>query len=154
LRYGYSIYLGNGFTLAPEAGAQYGRLALDSATEQGASVLGLVLPGRIVYSTRSLAGVRVAKSFDGPGTAFTIEGRTSWSHEFSRIGDLRMRFTGDSWTDGFDLAAPRQLYDSALTGVTMAGTVRRSLRLFVTFDSEISGPVNTWTGNAGIVKSW
>jgi hypothetical protein len=65
-----------------------------------------------------------------------------------------MRFTGDSWTDGFDLAAPRQLYDSALTGVTMAGTLKRSLRLFVTFDSEISGPLNMWTGNAGVVKSW
>jgi hypothetical protein len=67
---------------------------------------------------------------------------------------MRMRFAGDSWTEGFDLAAPRQLYDSVLAGVTVAGRVTRSLRLFATIDSEMSGPLTTWTGNAGVVKSW
>ena len=113
-----------------------------------------MLPDRVLTSARSLAGVRVMKAFDSGHTAFTIEGRTSWAHEFSRIGDIRMRFAGDPWTAGFDLAAPRQLYDSALTGVTIAGTLRRRLRLFATIDSEISGPLTTWTGNAGLVKSW
>jgi hypothetical protein len=65
-----------------------------------------------------------------------------------------MRFAGDSWTDGFNLAPPRQLYDSPLTGVTVAGKLSRSLRLFATMDSEISGPFTSWTGNAGVVKSW
>jgi uncharacterized protein YhjY with autotransporter beta-barrel domain len=154
LDYAYAIDLGRGFTLAPEAGAQYGRLSLDGTTEQGASVLSLVLPARVVNSTRSLAGFRVTKAFDGPGAAFTIEGRTSWAHEFSRIGDIRMRFAGDAWSDGFDLAAPRQLYDSALAGFTIAGRPSRSLRLFATIDSEISGPLTSWNGNAGVVKSW
>jgi outer membrane autotransporter protein len=107
-----------------------------------------------VTSARSLAGVRVAKAFDGPGTAFTIEGRTSWSHEFDAVGGLRMRLVGDSWTDGFDLAAPRQLRDGALAGATVAGGLTRSLRVFATIDSEVTGAFTSWSGNLGLVKSW
>lgn len=151
---GVAIDFGHGVTLAPEGGVQYGRLALDSATERGDGVLSLVLPARVVRSTRSLAGIRVAKAFGPSGDPFTIEGRTSWSHEFRRIGDLRMHFAGDTWTDGFDLAAPRQSYKSALARVTFAGRSRGNLRLFATIDSELSGSLTTWTGNAGVVKSW
>jgi uncharacterized protein with beta-barrel porin domain len=154
VEYGYSLDLGRGFTIAPQAGAQYGRLSLDGATEEGAAFLSLVVPARLVTSARSLAGVRVAKSFDRSGTAFTIEGRTSWSHEFNPVASLRMRFTGDAWTDGFDLAAPRQLRDSALAGATVAGGLTRSLRVFATLDSEMTGVFTSWSGNIGLVKSW
>jgi outer membrane autotransporter protein len=154
VEYGYRLDLGRGFTIAPQAGAQYGRLSLDGATEDGAGFLSLVVPARQVTSARSLAGVRVAKSFDSQGTALTIEGRTSWSHEFNPMPDLRMRLVGDSWTDGFDLAAPRVLRDSALAGATVAGGLTRSLRVFATIDSEMTGAFTSWSGNIGLVKSW
>jgi uncharacterized protein with beta-barrel porin domain len=152
--YGYRLNLGGGFTIAPQAGAQYGRFNVDGAAEEGAGFLSLVVPARLVTSARSVVGVRATKSFDRPGAAFTIEGRTSWSHEFNPIADLRMRFAGDAWTDGFALAAPRQLRDSALAGATVAGALTRSLRLFATLDSELTGVFTSWSGNIGIVKSW
>ena len=154
LEYGYSIDVGRGFTIAPQASAHYGRVNFDGVTEEGVGLLDLVVPARRVISTRSLTGVRVAKSFDRQGTAFTIEGRASWSHEFNQVADIRMRFAGDSWTDGFDLAAPRQLRDSALAGATVAGGLTRSLRLFATVDSELSGVFTGWSGNIGLIKSW
>jgi outer membrane autotransporter protein len=154
LEYGYSLDLGRGFTIVPRAGAQYGRLSLDGTTEEGASFLSLVVPARFVTSARSLAGVSVAKSFDRSGTAFTIEGRTTWSHEFNPVAELRMRFVGDSWTDGFDLAAPRQLGNSTLAGATVAGGLTRSLRVFAAVDSEMTRVFTSWSGNVGLVKSW
>jgi autotransporter-associated beta strand protein len=154
VEYGYRLDLGRGITIAPQAGAQYGRLNLDGTAEEGAGFLSLVVPARLVTSARALAGVTVAKSFDRRGTAFAIEGRTSWSHEFNRIADVPMRFAGDSWTNGFDLAAPRVLRDSALAGATVAGGLTRTLRLFATVDSEMTGAFTSWTGNVGLVKSW
>ena len=64
-----------------------------------------------------------------------------------------MQFAGD-FGGGFNLAAPRQQHDSGNAGLTVAGTVARNLRLFATFDSEMSGPLTSWGGNLGIVKSW
>jgi len=154
VEYGYRLDLGRGFTVAPQAAAQYGRLSLDGATEEGAGFLNLVVPARLVTSSRSLAGVRVAKSFDRSGTVFTLEGRTLWAHEFNPVGLMRVRFAGDPWTDGFDLSAPRQLRDSALAGATVAGGLTRSLRVFATVDSEMTGVFTSWTGNVGLVKSW
>jgi uncharacterized protein with beta-barrel porin domain len=154
LDYGYSFDVGKGFVIAPQVSAQYGRLVLDGTTETGAALLSLIVPGRQVISARSLTGVRIAKSFDGRGSAFTIEGRTSWSHEFDAIGDIQLRFVGDAWTDGFNLAAPRQLRDSALTGGTLSGGLTRSLRVFATVDGEMSGAFTSWSGNIGLVKSW
>ena len=153
LDYGYAFDFGKGLMLAPQLGAQYGRLVLDATTEQGAGFLSLQVPSRVVESTRSLVGIRLAKAFSKTGTALTIEGRTSWSHEFSEVSDIHMQFAGD-FGGGFNLAAPRQQHDSGLAGLTVAGTVARNLRLFATFDSEMSGPLTTWGGNLGIVKSW
>jgi hypothetical protein len=65
-----------------------------------------------------------------------------------------MRFIGDSWTDGFDLAAPHQLRDSALAGAAVAGGLTRSLRVFATIDGEMTGAFTSWSGNIGLVKSW
>ena len=82
-----------------------------------------------------------------------FEGRASWAHEFSPLADMRMRFAGDSTSDGFNVAAPDQLRNSAVIGFSIAGNARR-LRLFANVDAEISGPATGWSGSVGLNRSW
>jgi autotransporter-associated beta strand protein len=152
--YGYSFGFGKGFSFEPAAGLQYGHLTLDGATEDGAGALGLVVPDRRERSRRTLAGGRFGKAFSGPASQFVVEGRASWAHEFSPIRDIRMRFIGDETTSGFDVAAPNQLRDSAVVGFGFAGNRTKHLRIFVNFDGEVSGPLNSWNGNVGVTRSW
>jgi hypothetical protein len=46
------------------------------------------------------------------------------------------------------------LRDSAVVGFGLAGNRTRHLRIFLNFDGEISGPMNSWNGNVGVTKSW
>jgi hypothetical protein len=52
------------------------------------------------------------------------------------------------------LAAPNQLRDSAVVGFGIAGNRAKRLRLFANVDTEISGPMTSWSGNVGINKTW
>jgi uncharacterized protein with beta-barrel porin domain len=153
VEYGYSFAVTNGLTIEPQGGVQYGRLWLDGVTEAGADALGLVVPARRVSSRRTLAGGKVTKALELSPARLTFEGRASWAHELSPLGDIGMRFAGDSVTDGFSVAAPDQLRNSAVIGFSIAGNTRR-LRVIANVDSEISGPTNGWSGSIGLNRSW
>jgi outer membrane autotransporter protein len=154
VEYGHTIGLRNGFAIEPQAGFQYGRLSLDGVTEDGAGVLGLIVPDRVATTRRSLAGARIGRTFDNQTLPLMVEGRASWAHEFSLLRDVHMRFIGDATTNGFDLAAPNQLRDSAVVGFSIAGNRSKGLRVFANVDAEISGPMTGWSGNVGINKIW
>jgi DNA-directed RNA polymerase specialized sigma24 family protein len=153
LEYGYSFALGNGLTIEPQGGVQYGRVSFDGTTEDGVDALGLIVPARHASSRRTLAGAKVNKALAVSPAQLTVEGRASWAHEFSALGDIRMRFVGDSVTDGFSVAAPDQLRNSAVLGFSIAGNTGR-LRLFANIDTEISGPTTGWSGSIGLNRSW
>jgi outer membrane autotransporter protein len=153
LEYGYSLGVWRGLLIEPQAGFQYTRLAFDGATEQGGGVLSLIVPERRVRSERSLAGARVAKSFNGTD-GWTIEGRASWAHELMPLRDLHLRFVGDTVTNGFDLAAPNQLHDSGVMGFSLLGKPGKGFRFFAGIDAEVSGPATSWSSNIGVNRSW
>jgi uncharacterized protein with beta-barrel porin domain len=153
IEYGYRVPLGNGLSVEPQGGVQYGRLWLDGTAEEGGDVLGLIVPARRASSRRTLAGGKVTKALGILPSQLLFEGRASWAHEFSPLGDLRMRFAGDSVTGGFNVAAPDQLRNSAVVGFSLAGNTRR-MRVFANVDAEISGPATGWSGSVGLNRSW
>jgi hypothetical protein len=70
------------------------------------------------------------------------------------LRDLHLHFVGDTVTNGFDLAAPNQLRDSAVMGFSIAGRPGKGFRFFAGFDTEVSGPLTSWSSNVGVNRSW
>jgi autotransporter-associated beta strand protein len=154
VEYGYTLDLGNGFSLEPQAALQFGRLSWNGFDEDGAGVLSLAVRDHSVLSRRLVTGARVGKSFEAAGARMMLEGRGGWAHQFGRLDDLGVRFQGDSLTGGFNVALPDQLYNGAVLGFGFAGDARKTLTFFADLEAEIGGPVKSWRGNVGMNKSW
>jgi outer membrane autotransporter protein len=153
VEYGYTFALGRAFSVEPQVAFQYARVTIDGFSEEGAGVLSLVAPDRRVTSSRSFLGGRAMRTF-GAAAHTTLEVRGAWAHEFDPIGSARMRLSGDTAANEFDLTAPARFGDSALVGATFAGKAFRHLAFLTSVDGQVGGAVRMWTATAGIRAQW
>jgi outer membrane autotransporter protein len=155
IEFRHGVRLGGGVSVEAELGLQAAALTFDAISEEGAGVVGLVLPHRRVESQRSLVGGTIYKSFgDGPRPRLTLEGRAAWAHEFDARAAMATRFLGDTQTGGFQIAPAGQLRDSAVLGASIYSGVWERVRLFADVTSEVGGPVRTIAGSVGIGWKW
>jgi uncharacterized protein with beta-barrel porin domain len=154
-QYGHRLDVSRNVTIEPQVGFQFMRASLDSFTENDADALSLVVPKRIIHSERTHVGLRARRSFNrGKAMPMAVEARGAWVHEFSPLGDVRLRFLGDAATDGFELAPPKRNRNGAVLGGSFMGSRGERFQVFVNTGVELAESVKGWTSDAGARVSW
>ena len=154
IEYGYTVNLGRGFSVEPQAGFQFGRLKWNAFNETGADVLALGVSAHHVHSKRLVTGAKLGKAFEAFGTRMMLEGRGAWARQFGGLDAIDVRLQGNTFTNGFNVALPDQLRSGAIVGAGFAGDARKTLAFFVDVETELGGPVRSWRGNVGVNKTW
>jgi outer membrane autotransporter protein len=155
IEYGFAFQLGKTVSVEPQMGFQYSRVTFDGFTEDGAGVLNLVAPVRRQSSQRSITGGKAVKTFRrATGAGVAVEARAAWAHEFTPLDSVRMRFLGDTAANGFDLASPARVHNSAVLGASLVGDAFKHIKLFSNVDGDVSGPIKLWTVGVGLRAGW
>ena len=153
----YSIYLGGGYNLnfknwnfIPTLSLQYTYHDEESFTENGAGGLNLHVDAFDADSVMSQLGFRLGRSFQVKKMKMDAEFSAKWAHEYADIDHMvTARFAGTT-AGSFTVAGIEPDRDSALLGLAITAQVKKNIKAYLSYDSELREDFDAQTISGGI----